>query len=428
MHEVARDLVLLLHHGDGLARVIGRAALTSALRVGGERLLELVGESKVVDHEAARFVAEHSVHPGDRLHEAVPLHRLVGIHRVQAGRIKACQPHVAHDHDPERILRVLEPIRQLPPLVLAADVRLPVRAVVGAAGHHHFHHAGFAFLGLGIVVRSTGPVGTMSDQGVVEINADPTTHTDDHGLAFHRLHSLLEMLHQVLGNEFDALRVADQSLQCRPLGLELLLLGELLALRDLIELLIELRQCRCIQRQLRDPAFVIDRHRRLIRNRPLDVVDRNVVAKNRPGVCVRLFDRRAGKSDKRRIGQRIAQVSRQAIDQIVLAAVRFIRDDDDVAAIRQGDEVPSGNSRSDSKLVNRGEYNAATRPIQQLPQLVAPLGLDRRLPQNPMAALELTKQLVVEIVAIRQYHQRRILHRRMTNHLPRVKEHREALP
>jgi hypothetical protein len=75
------------------------------------------------------------------------LHQLVGIHGVQAGRVKAGQPHVADDHDAEWVLGVLETVRQLAALVLASDVRLPIGAVVGAAGHHHFHHTGFAPLG-----------------------------------------------------------------------------------------------------------------------------------------------------------------------------------------------------------------------------------------------------------------------------------------
>ncbi len=50
------------------------------------------------------------------------LHQLVGIYGVQAGRVEAGQPHVAHDHDAERGFGVLdlEPVRQLAALVLAA--------------------------------------------------------------------------------------------------------------------------------------------------------------------------------------------------------------------------------------------------------------------------------------------------------------------
>ena len=43
----------------------------------------------------------------------VALHRLVGIHHVQAGRVETGQPHVAHDHDAEEGLAVLEAVCQL---------------------------------------------------------------------------------------------------------------------------------------------------------------------------------------------------------------------------------------------------------------------------------------------------------------------------
>ena len=59
--------------------------------------LQLVGEAEVVDDQAARLVAEHAVHAGDRLHQPVAAHRLVDVHRVQARRVEAGQPHVAHD-------------------------------------------------------------------------------------------------------------------------------------------------------------------------------------------------------------------------------------------------------------------------------------------------------------------------------------------
>ena len=44
-----------------------------------------------------------------------------------------------------------------------------------------------------------------------------------------------------------------------------------------------------------------------------------------------------------------------------------------------------------------------------------------------MAALELAEELVVEIVAVGQHHQRRVLHRRMPHDARGVEEHREAL-
>jgi hypothetical protein len=161
VQHVCGDAVLLQHHA--MARSVeGRVAPAAALGVGRERLLELVGEAQVVDHQAAWLVAEHTVHAGDRLHEAVALHRLVGVHRVQARRVEAGQPHVAHDDDPERVLAVLESVGQRAALGLVADVRLPLGAVVGAAGHDHLDHAGLLALGLCVVAGGAGPVGRSS--------------------------------------------------------------------------------------------------------------------------------------------------------------------------------------------------------------------------------------------------------------------------
>ena len=67
------------------------------------------------------------------LHEAVVLHRLLGIHRMKAGCVEAGQPHVPHDDDLEGVLRVLELVRQVPPLLLVADVLLPLGAILGEA-------------------------------------------------------------------------------------------------------------------------------------------------------------------------------------------------------------------------------------------------------------------------------------------------------
>ncbi len=80
--------VFLEHHGDGLGGVEGRVPLTAALGVGDERFLELIGEAEVIHHQAAGFVTEDPVHTGDGLHEAVTVHRLVGIHSVQAGCVE----------------------------------------------------------------------------------------------------------------------------------------------------------------------------------------------------------------------------------------------------------------------------------------------------------------------------------------------------
>ena len=104
------------------------------------------------------------------------------------------------------------------------------------------------------------------------------------------------MRHQVGGHQRDAFRVAHQRLQRSPLGLELLLLRQLFPFRDFLKLRIELRQLGGVQGELGNAALVIDRHRGLVGDSALDVVDADVIAKDRPRVRVRLFDGRAGEA------------------------------------------------------------------------------------------------------------------------------------
>ena len=75
-----------------------------------------------------------------------------------------------------------------------------------------------------------------------------------------------------------------------------------------------------------------------------------------------------------------------------------------------------------------GEHHAAASPVQQLAQMLAPVGLRRRLAEDFRAALELAEKLVVEIVAVGQHHQRRVLHGRMPHHARGEEEHGETLP
>jgi len=59
----------------------------------------------------------------------VALHRLVDVERVHAGRIETGEPHVAHDHQLQRILRVLHALGEGAALVLGAVVLGHLRAI-----------------------------------------------------------------------------------------------------------------------------------------------------------------------------------------------------------------------------------------------------------------------------------------------------------
>src|SRR6218665_622292 len=95
--HVAHDFVLLHHHRDGLG-FIDTGIFPVALRVLSQRRFKIMSDTDIVHDQSGGFVAEHAIDPRNRLHQAMPLHGLVHIHRVHAGRIKTGEPHITHDH------------------------------------------------------------------------------------------------------------------------------------------------------------------------------------------------------------------------------------------------------------------------------------------------------------------------------------------
>ena len=115
----------------------------------------------------------------------------------------------------------------------------------------------------------------------------------------------------------------------------------------------------------------------------------------------------------------------EAVDEVVLAAVGLVRDDDDVAAV--GEQRMSVALLLGKELLNRREDHAARGDLQQLAKVGAALGLDRASAQQFRAAGERAEQLVVEVVAVGEDDQCRILHAGCRIDRPGVEGHREAL-
>ncbi len=339
------------------------------------------------------------------------MHRFVHVHRVQARDIEPGQPHVAHDDNLQRVFGVLEPLRQrLAPLLVPGMLR-QLRPVVRAAGHHDLDHA--------FLVVLVMPVRMQLDDLVVQLHADAPAHADDERLAVHHFQPGFPMLHQIRRHQLEPFVGADDLLQRRPLRLEVLLLGDFLAFGCLLEIGINLRLLVLLELQLGESALVIDRHGRLVFHRAQDVVDADVIAEHRPRVRVGLFDGRAGKPDPRRLRQRFPHPSRKPINEIVLAPVRFIGNHDDIVAFRQRPAIFGG------KFLNGRKHHTAARHIQELPQMVAALRLDRYLPEEFPAPRERPKQLVIQIVPVGDDHDGRVLHAGMTDQPARIERHRQ---
>ena len=179
------------------------------------------------------------------------------------------------------------------------------------------------------------PVGAQAHKLPVEVYANSTAHADDHRLTFQSLQSLLEVVNDVLGDLTDTLLGSDDGLQLGPLRLELLRAVDFLALGGFLEVGIDVWLLVLVEGQLGESALVVDGHRRLVLHRAPDVVDADVVAEYGAGVGVLELDGRPGKADERGVWQRVPHIAGVAVDEVVLAAVGLVGDDDDVAPLRK---------------------------------------------------------------------------------------------
>ncbi len=191
----------------------------------------------------------------------------------------------------------------------------------------------------------------------MQSDGDAAAHDHDHRLAVHDGQPILEVVHQVAGNPLNPVFGADHRFELRPLAFQLFLALDLFAFRSLFELWIDFRSFRFLQFELGEPALVIDRHGRSVHDRALNVVDADVLAEHGARVGVGFLDRCAGEADERRVRQRVAHVACEAVDEIVLTAVRLVRDYDNIASGRQhGVAVAPFLGK---ELLDRREYHAA---------------------------------------------------------------------
>jgi len=110
---------------------------------------------------------------------------------------------------------------------------------------------------------------------------------------------------------------------------------DLFALGGFLEFLVQLRPFRLIQLQFRQATLIVNGYGRPIPHRAFDVVDADIVAEHGAGVLIGQLNGRAGETDKRSIRQRLAHVPGEAVDEVVLAAVRLVGNHDDVVAVRK---------------------------------------------------------------------------------------------
>ena len=347
---------------------------------------------------------------------------------MQAGCVEAGQPHIAHDHELQRIIGVLDALSQQVAACLVTDVRLPVERIGGRTGHDHLEQPRLVVVGV--------PLRTQRDQGLVECDADPPAHADDHRLTVQGRDPVLEVPHQVGGHQREPLLSPHQGLHRGPLALQSLLLGVRVVLGQVLDFSIDQRLLVVRQRDPGQTAFVVDRHRGAVRDGAADVVDVDIVAEHRWGVDVVALDRGPGEADEGGVGQCVAQVFGEAVADLtgravqtrletVLAAVRFVRDHHDIAPVAQQriDRFPRGRR----ELVNGREDHPAGGAVQRLAQVLATGRLGRRLADQVRILREGAEQLVVQIVAVGDDQDGWVLQFQAAHQLPGIEDHQQAL-
>ena len=336
---------------------------------------------------------------------------------MQAWGVETRKPHVADDGDVEGVFGVSESVGEgfAPPLV--ADVGLPFGRVGRRAGHDRFQRAA------GVVLRA--PFRAQGGYLVVQRHAYSPAHARNHRLAALRrgFAAALDVFHDVARHHFQPLWRAGDRLQLRPLRLEALFALYLFAFGGFFEIRIHARALGFVQRELRQAAFVVDGNGRAVFHRAAYVVDAYAVAEHRAGAGVFQLYRSAGESDERGAGQGVAHVARETVYEVVLAAVRLVRNHHDVAALRQrfGARRAFG-----EELLDCGEYDAAGLDGQPVSQVGAARRLNGRLAQKPATARERAENLVVQIVAVGEDDCGRVLHRRLLNYRAGVERHSQA--
>ena len=234
------------------------------------------------------------------------------------------------------------------------------------------------------------------------------------------------MLDEIGGDIVQAFGGADQRFELGPFAGELRFAFDFFGFGELVEFLVEqigfvVRQIELDQRDSRSRWGRWRRRGRRARYR------RCRCSRRRRRGC-RLsaeLDRGAGEADEGGVRQGIANGGGVAIDEVVLAAVRLVGHDDDVAAVAQ--QRVHIAFRIGAEFLDGGEDHAASRALQQLAQLGAGIGLLRRLAEELAATGEGAEELIVQVVAVGEHDDGRVCHGRFEDELAGEEEHGQAL-
>ena len=169
------------------------------------------------------------------------------------------------------------------------------------------------------------------------------------------------MFHEIIRHKADPFLSPDHRLQRSPFRFEPLFVVDFFAFGSLLKIRVDLRTLFRLQLQFGQAALVINWHRRFVFHGALNVVDRNVVTKNRSRIRVAFFDWRPSEANEGSVWKSIAHVPGKTADEIVLAAMRFISDDHDIPPL--GKQWMRSALFVRKELVNRREDHPAARDL-----------------------------------------------------------------
>ena len=327
--------------GDQLLLVNRRVGAALPAYIGGvvrQRLPQGLDNADIVHNQPVAFPFRHAICARDGLHQGVGLQRLVQIQAGQALDIKARQPHGAHEYHSQRIVRVLEFLVQLALFHLLAmrlDVESPFLeglnlVLLLADDHRHFgffHPCQFAVQLLRLLLGSVPDFAFQPGDflrpvvlnHIVHAHAGHFVQADKH--RFSAGPQVAVMAHKVPGDGFQPGSGRQQMYFLCKFPLQLFLLVHV-QIRLLDGIQNPVGDFRVMQVGDLVPAvLVIQRHRRAVLHRSLEVIHGNVAAKGARGQVVIRQKRRSRKADARGRGQQFHHIGGK---DAVLAAMRLV--------------------------------------------------------------------------------------------------------
>ena len=287
-----------------------------------------------------------------------------------------------------------------------------------------------------LVVGVVVPFRAQRDDLRVETRRGASRRADDHRLAGpvderrHQFAPPLPVAHDVRGQLLETFVGAVDRVELGDALLQPRLVGVVEPGGDLLGAFVDVFVAEAVDALYLDEALLErDRHGRAVLDGSQQVVDVDVVAEHAPRVALTFGDGGTGERDERRVRQRHLEVTCVPVEGVVVAAVRLVGHDDDVAPIRQQRMVGArfAFALGEAELLQRREVNAARQLFaEQAPQLVARGHLLRFLRQQG-AHPEPVEELGVEFLTVGDDDDRRVREALMAHHLGRVELHLHRL-